>query len=83
MTKMTVEVIAFGIAKDIIHDKSTKLELSADSRVSDLKSLLLSRYPALESLVSLKVAVNANYVEDAYLLKENDEVVLIPPVSGG
>jgi molybdopterin synthase sulfur carrier subunit len=29
------------------------------------------------------VAINSEYAEDAAILKENDEIVLIPPVSGG
>ena len=44
---------------------------------------LISQFPDFEKLASLKFAVNTNYVDDSYQLKENDEVVLIPPVSGG
>jgi molybdopterin synthase sulfur carrier subunit len=29
------------------------------------------------------VAINSEYAEDTAILKENDEIVLIPPVSGG
>ncbi|WP_338039356.1 MoaD/ThiS family protein [Maribacter litopenaei] len=32
---------------------------------------------------SLAVAVNSEYAEDDVQLKSNDEVAIIPPVSGG
>ena len=80
---MKIEVIAFGIAKEILNGKSVNLELVAASSVSDLKAKLLELYPDFNSLASLQLAVNAEYVKDDHVLTENDEVVLIPPVSGG
>ncbi len=80
---MKVEVIAFGIAKDIINAKSVNLEVSEGVTVGNIKEKLVNDYPAFNALVSLKLAVNAEYVEDHHILNENDEVVLIPPVSGG
>ena len=47
------------------------------------RQVLKEKYPAFDKLASLQLAVNAEYVEDDYVLRENDEVVLIPPVSGG
>lgn len=80
---MNIEVIAFGIAKDIIKSKSVSLSLEEGSSVAIARSMLIEQFPQFESLASLQLAVNAEYVEDAYVLQENDEVVLIPPVSGG
>ena len=48
-----------------------------------LSYLVQPKYPEFEKLKSLKFAVNEDYQEDGYRLKENDEVVIIPPVSGG
>jgi molybdopterin converting factor small subunit len=33
--------------------------------------------------VSLRIALNRNYVPDEFELQEGDEVVFIPPVQGG
>ncbi len=51
--------------------------------VSDLRKALSAKYPALDKLNSLFIAVNRAYAEDATTLKETDEIALIPPVSGG
>jgi len=80
---MKIEVIAFGIAKDILKGKSINLSLADGSSVGTARQSLIDQYPAFETLASLQLAVNAEYVEDDYVLQENDEVVLIPPVSGG
>ena len=40
-------------------------------------------YPALKKLTSLRVAVNEEYVEGSHEIMERDEIVLVPPVSGG
>ncbi|WP_221405487.1 MoaD/ThiS family protein [Roseivirga ehrenbergii] len=81
--KMKIEVIAFGIAKDILNGNQVTLEMKEQSSVADVRQALVDLYPAFQGLASLQLAVNADYVNDDYLIKENDEVVLIPPVSGG
>ncbi len=80
---MNIEIIAFGIAKDILKGKSVQLDLPAGETVSGVKKRLITEFPDFQSLASLQLAVNAEYVDDSYVLNENDEVVLIPPVSGG
>ena len=79
---MKIEIISFGIAKDIL--KSKRLTISVSERtIGALRQQLITEFPEFEKLKSLKFAVNTDYVNDEFQLKENDEVVLIPPVSGG
>ena len=80
---MKVQLVAFGIAKDILDGTSKTIDLSNGERISDLKQKLLDEYPAFSDLRSLRFAVNEEYQADDYLLQEKDEVVIIPPVSGG
>ena len=80
---MKVEIIAYGIAKDIINGPSLSIDFPMGSTVSDVKSAIVKDFPAFEGLASLQMAVNAEYVQDDFVLNENDEVVIIPPVSGG
>ena len=40
-------------------------------------------YPEFEKLRSFTIAVNAEYRSDDFVLSAQDEVVIIPPVSGG
>lgn len=80
---MEIEVIAFGIAKDIIKSKQVTILLANDLTVGAVRRSLSETYPDFSKLTSLRFAVNADYVEDGHILDSNDEVVLIPPVSGG
>ena len=80
---MTIKVLAFGIAKDIIGGSSLEIELSGSPDIARVKAHLLTQFPEFEKLRSLAFAVNTSYQPDDYILTTNDEVVLIPPVSGG
>ena len=80
-----MEVLLFGIAKDIVGSSSLRIEES-DGRpasVFELKELLKGKFPELKRLSSLAVAVNSTYAEDNEALKVGDEIAIIPPVSGG
>jgi molybdopterin converting factor subunit 1 len=80
---MKVNVLAFGIAKDIFGGSSIDVELPEDGTTVNLKQLLEGRYPKLKHLVSYMVAVNNEYAQDEGILTERDEIAIIPPVSGG
>jgi molybdopterin synthase sulfur carrier subunit len=52
--------------------------------VSAIFDRLVSNHPHLEKWRSLtRYAVNLNFVDPQTILKNGDEVALIPPVSGG
>lgn len=54
------------------------------STVADVCDRLLSEHPELEQWRDLtRFGINLNFVEPDMPLQEGDEVVLIPPVSGG
>jgi molybdopterin converting factor subunit 1 len=80
---MKVNVLAFGIAKDIFGNSVVDVELNGDRTTGNLKHLLEERYPRLRQLVSYMVAVNNEYATDEGVLTERDEIAIIPPVSGG
>ncbi len=81
---MKLRIIAFGIARDIFGDSSIEVEWSFDQpTVLDLKHWLIEQYPEFTHLASFSVAVNAQYVQDGSIVKEADEIAIIPPVSGG
>jgi len=80
---MKINLIAFGIAKDILQSKQMEVELMDGDTISVLKKRLFQQYPDFLNLKSLSFAVGDNYEEDTYTLHDNDEVVIIPPVSGG
>jgi len=80
---MKIKLLAFGIAKDILKGQHLEMTIPEGATVGDLKTILKKEYPDFQKLVSLSLAVDENYQTDAFALKENQEIVIIPPVSGG
>jgi MoaE-MoaD fusion protein len=81
---MLVRVLFFGVLKDVTGKSGEELEVREGSSVADLLGLYGDRFPRLkDSLGSLAVAVNQQYAAAETVLKEGDEVALLPPVSGG
>ncbi len=80
---MKINLLSFGVAKDIIGHRFMDWELPEGATVADLRTQLIERFPRLEALASVRMAVNSEYAHEEHLLEANDEVALIPPVSGG
>lgn len=80
-----MDLLFFGIAKDIVGKSQMIMDFGEDTpnSVADLKQALKKRYPEFSKLTSMAIAVNSEYAEDDVQLKSNDEVAIIPPVSGG
>ncbi|MBI5917637.1 MAG: MoaD/ThiS family protein [Bacteroidetes bacterium] len=80
---MKITILSFGIAKDITGQRFLDWEIGDGVNVAGLRALLAERFPRLSALASLRFAVNSEYAREDLALQENDEVALIPPVSGG
>jgi sulfur-carrier protein len=78
-----VRIKAFGVTREIFGQREISLDVDDGYTVADLRAHIASAYPQVKRLKSLFVAVNNEYAEDALLLHSEDEVALIPPVSGG
>lgn len=79
---MKYKIKSYGVAKDILGGREVEFETTATT-VGALRSAIVEAHPSLQALRSLYVAVNANYADDTHVLQSTDEIVLIPPVSGG
>ena len=80
---MEVDILLFGITKDLVGKQKLKLQIPESTTISDFKKILQGEYPELIELNSIAIAVNSEYADDSHLVKANDEIALIPPVSGG
>jgi molybdopterin synthase sulfur carrier subunit len=68
---------AFGVAE-------LRLEFPPETPVSAVLDRLLAERPQLEPWRELtRFGINLEFAASDAILKNNDEVVLIPPVSGG
>ena len=79
---MQVRVIPFGMLKDWMGSSAKSVELPEGASVGDLLGRLGAGAPS-EALKGIAVSVNAEYAAPTHVLREGDEVGLLPPVSGG
>jgi molybdopterin converting factor subunit 1 len=81
---MTVRLLFFASLRERLRRSEATLELLAGATVDNLWQALCREHPQLTVLAgSIRFAVNHEYVDGSHRLAENDEVALIPPVSGG
>ncbi|MGA2371593.1 MAG: molybdenum cofactor biosynthesis protein [Candidatus Korobacteraceae bacterium] len=81
---MKVKVRYFGMLKEIAGRDQEVVELSDGTCVSDLFAQLQQGFPKLAAFRgSIALAVNLEYSDGSAVLHDDDEVALIPPVSGG
>ena len=81
---MRVRVLFFGMLKDLVGKSVEDIDVPENSSVRDVLARYESLVPRLkESLPSLAMAVNQQYVGPDTPLKTGDEIALLPPVSGG
>jgi molybdopterin converting factor subunit 1 len=81
---MRVRVLFFGVLKDVAGKPSETVELHEGATVGDFLTWLETIIPAIKKfLPSLAIAVNQEYAKAETRLKADDEIALLPPVSGG
>lgn len=83
VSNMRIKLVAYGIAKDILSAGTKDYQVKPMATIGELKEQLIGEFSDFEKLRSLRFAVNEEYQPDDHQLSENDEVVIIPPVSGG
>jgi len=77
-----VRVLAFGVLKDALGETVAHLELPPGATVGDLVSEVAKLNPNAP-LAGIAVGVNSEYAAATQILRDGDEVGLLPPVSGG
>ena len=81
---MLVNMLYFGTLKDLFALRQERLDVPDGTTVETLLSLLRARTSKQNEVWrTLAVAVNREYAGPATVLREGDEVALLPPVSGG
>ncbi len=80
---MNLKVLTFGIAREITGGNAVQIDLPDGASALDLKRFFLKKYPAFSNLNYLQIAVNQEFAADDQPILSDDEIALIPPVSGG
>jgi molybdopterin converting factor small subunit len=81
---MDVRVRLFAGLKELAGGPEIVARLNDGASIHDLERELGREHPRLQPLLpSLAFAVHEEYKTRDYVLRQGDEVALIPPISGG
>jgi len=79
-----MRVLFFAQLKDATSCDSAELAVAQPLSSEQLWGALLGKFPALAAhRASVRLACNLEYADPQMLFNPDDEVALIPPVSGG
>lgn len=81
---MRLRVLYFAVFRERIGKSDDMLELADGATVAGALDALAARHDAVARLRGrFRVAVNQDFVDDNHVLRDGDELALIPPVAGG
>jgi molybdopterin synthase catalytic subunit len=81
---MNITVKMFAVLRERAGQEELPLELPENADVRAAVERVARRLPAIRDLLPrVAFAVNRAYVKPDALLRDGDELALIPPVSGG
>jgi molybdopterin converting factor subunit 1 len=81
---MKVRVRLFARYRELAATGEIWLQLKPGATVLDIKTKIADLFPRMSDYApGMMVAVNSEMVGDNCLLREGDEVALLPPISGG
>jgi molybdopterin synthase sulfur carrier subunit len=82
--QITITVKLFAAYQEAYGLPEIQLQLPANSPVATVRDRMIAEHPELSQWRDLtRFGVNLQFVEPQTPLQDGDEVVLIPPVSGG
>lgn len=77
-----MRILYFAEMKELLDRSEDHFHFDYEISVEALKTHLYQTYPIIQS-EKFQVAVNEEFVQNDEMVKPNDIVALIPPVSGG
>lgn len=83
---MRIKVSYVALIADVVGKREEVIDVGDGITLSELLNHIMSKYPKLKELskeVRVTAVVNSVSNELSQVLKEGDEVVILPPASGG
>jgi molybdopterin converting factor subunit 1 len=81
---MKVKVKLFAALREHLGQREMEWELPEGARLADLVAQLAKSYPIIrKNVAGLHFAVNRYYAGGSQVLRDGDEVAVLPPVGGG
>jgi len=84
LVKQSLSIKLFASIRQAMNSNEIKINIDNEITVLQMKQIIFETFPNLKKLnIPFFVAVNHKYVTDSDVITINDEIALIPPVSGG
>ncbi|MGC1308094.1 MAG: MoaD/ThiS family protein [Phormidesmis sp.] len=81
---ITVTLKLFAVYQETLGEAEKTMVLPVGTTAGEVRDRLIKAHPTLAQWKALtRFGINLQFVEADAVLKEGDELVLIPPVSGG
>ena len=82
--RVLVKVLFFGAARDAAGTNEVAISTTFPGTVGAVKDAVFSKYAQVSLFgKSLMVSVNREYATEETMIKDQDEIAFLPPVSGG
>ena len=84
VTSVRVTVRLFASLRELTGESTAQVDVPDGSRAADVWEACVQRWPALATRrQSTVLAVNQEFAKPDVVIRDGDEVALLPPVSGG
>jgi molybdopterin synthase catalytic subunit len=81
---MKVRVLYFGQLRELAKKREEQVEVPEGATVQQLFDRISDSFPPLRNFDDvIAIGVNQSFAAREHVLKDNDEVAMLPPVSGG
>ena len=81
---MHVNVLFFGLLKDITGRSEDRIEIGEGERLESVFERYARQFPRIADMASsIVLACNHEFCDRSTIVREGDEVAFLPPVSGG
>ncbi len=84
LAKQSLSIKLFASLRQVMNFDEIKINIDNEITVLQMKEIIFETFPNLKKLnIPFLVAVNHEFVRDSDVITTNDEVAIIPPVTGG
>ena len=84
LVKQSLSIKLFASLRQAMNSDEIKIDIDNGITVLQMKKIIFETFPNLKkSNIPFFVAINHKYTTDSDVIDTNDDIALIPPVSGG